>query len=906
MTVTARILGDSVGVGYNASDAAHRWATLVCAQYGWTQDNQGLPSSGVAEAGGFKASNGEGQMGGGITAAFSGATVDANSRTLWISNYNDMRYFGNNANAIETNRRAMRAILAWRTRIHVDKKQAITSWSKTGSWTNLTLPFGLTAEIESAYGSTIGNTASVSVSGTAVTLVYMARLGDGGKFTVTIDGNSVGSQIDTAFGSVTGWTPATGFIPMAIRYTGLSAGAHTIQITQSASGVVQMLFAVGSGESVHPAVYVTGPLLMADYTAFSPYNQGSDAAVAAFYQMVQDVVAEVVADGGRAFTFDINAYYNKAHVDADTVHPTDTGHAEIANGFIARIESSHSSVGWYDPAWTKRIPVTLDNTNAPFALSNHQIEIDLSASAYAALIAAANADGSDILVTDTDGTTLLNFWLKSYLPGSSTGTIVVTIPSLAIGATKAIYVYYGNAAQTTSLGSRANTLTRTTIASGVSAKYLLDDNTGSTLAEASAGTAAAVLGTGGTGSTPTWEAQDSGYVDICDNEDAARFALTGAGWTRDVVSVEGYGIAEHYSASGAGSDVATWTFSNLPPGNYKVMATWKEAANRATNAPYKVYDNATLKTTIAINQVNAPNDLTANNGTWETLSASVAILSGTLKVTLTDNANGFVLADAIRIENLDAWNGGFSGDYCVKLNGTNQGIKLPGFKNNTPASGAIMFWFRNYNSPIATNAMLLGMKANATGGGTGNMLEIYFASSKWNLFTSVGGTGVTTSGIKTNWPAGQWHHFCYTWNVSQREVWIDGVLDICQTTGGNGSVGLFNGVSATNEMSIGALHQFDAGLSEYSTTPQYNFKAAFDQITVLDHQASPGEIIADRDRIKHGAGRVQHDRWTKGGVLVSPPAWSGGQHGRANRASGSLRGRHASANGYWRPLQRLQ
>src|SRR5678816_4573902 len=100
-------------------------------------------------------------------------------------------------------------------------------------------------------------------------------------------------------------------------------------------------------------------------------------------------------------------------------------------------------MAWYDLAWAKRIPVTLDNTDGPFAISDHQFEIDLSDPDFADLFAEGNADGSDILVTDTNGTTLLDFLLKAYSAGDETGTIVYKVPSLAIDATKIVYVYYG-------------------------------------------------------------------------------------------------------------------------------------------------------------------------------------------------------------------------------------------------------------------------------------------------------------------------------------------------------------------------------------------------------------------------------------------------------------------------------
>jgi hypothetical protein len=107
----------------------------------------------------------------------------------------------------------------------------------------------------------------------------------------------------------------------------------------------------------------------------------------------------------------------------------------------------------------------------------------------------------------------------------------------------------------------------------------------------------------------------------------------------------------HYSAAGSGGDTATWTFT-VSPGVYQVSATWSTHGNRATNAPYSISDGATLLATAAVNQQLAPNDLTDQGSSWEHLGGTYTITGATLTVRLTDAANGFVIADALRIERL--------------------------------------------------------------------------------------------------------------------------------------------------------------------------------------------------------------------------------------------------------------
>lgn len=104
------------------------------------------------------------------------------------------------------------------------------------------------------------------------------------------------------------------------------------------------------------------------------------------------------------------------------------------------------------------------------------------------------------------------------------------------------------------------------------------------------------------------------------------------------------------SGKGTGTDAAYWNFT-VTPGTYRVAATWTANSLRATNAPYTVFDGAKLLGTATRTQQAAPNDFRENGVGWEYLGNYV-ISGNLLKVRLTDNANGAVAADAIRIDRL--------------------------------------------------------------------------------------------------------------------------------------------------------------------------------------------------------------------------------------------------------------
>src|SRR5262249_29617653 len=57
--------------------------------------------------------------------------------------------------------------------------------------------------------------------------------------------------------------------------------------------------------------------------------------------------------------------------------------------------------------------------------------------------------------------------------------------------------------------------------------------------------------------------------------------------------------------------------------------------------------------TVAVNQQQAPNDFSDQGGNWKTLG-SFNVTGSTLVVQLSDNANGYVIADAIRIQSVTA------------------------------------------------------------------------------------------------------------------------------------------------------------------------------------------------------------------------------------------------------------
>ena len=135
-------------------------------------------------------------------------------------------------------------------------------------------------------------------------------------------------------------------------------------------------------------------------------------------------------------------------------------------------------------------------------------------------------------------------------------------------------------------------------------------------------------------------------IQTIDDSATSGFTTT-AGWASYPTGFKG---EMKYAAAGTGSKVATWTFT-VTPGLYQVAATWVAQSNRATNSPFTVADGTTALGTVAVNQQLAPTDFTDQGVGWKTLG-SFTISGNALVVTLTNAANQYVVADAIRIQKI--------------------------------------------------------------------------------------------------------------------------------------------------------------------------------------------------------------------------------------------------------------
>jgi hypothetical protein len=129
-------------------------------------------------------------------------------------------------------------------------------------------------------------------------------------------------------------------------------------------------------------------------------------------------------------------------------------------------------------------------------------------------------------------------------------------------------------------------------------------------------------------------------VVVVDNSDSA-FSTVGT-WSHSSTIPGYYGVDYQYHAPGAGNKTANWAFEISSNGVYEISVRWSSHANRAPDATYSIFNNGTYLGDETVDQ-------TVNGGQFIPIG-EYSLLPGQLEVILTDEASGYVIADAVKLE----------------------------------------------------------------------------------------------------------------------------------------------------------------------------------------------------------------------------------------------------------------
>jgi hypothetical protein len=97
---------------------------------------------------------------------------------------------------------------------------------------------------------------------------------------------------------------------------------------------------------------------------------------------------------------------------------------------------------------------------------------------------------------------------------------------------------------------------------------------------------------------------------------------------------------------GAEGDSVSWSFDISETGEYQVYGKWTAHSNRASNATYVITDDMT-ETTVAVDQ-------RTDGGAWNLLGTFNFSQGSNYQVSLSNQADGYVIADAIKVVSANA------------------------------------------------------------------------------------------------------------------------------------------------------------------------------------------------------------------------------------------------------------
>ena len=200
--------------------------------------------------------------------------------------------------------------------------------------------------------------------------------------------------------------------------SGLSAGTYSVQVEDVTTNRLGNL-------SVNISQPTTA--VIPGYTITIPYNCSTGTATVL-----------ISATGGTPGYTGTGSFQQTA---GTTIYQITDAHNCTANISV----TINSAGSWLDPGWLYRKPVIVSNSGGT-ALSGFQVKITLNTSNFD-FTKSLSANGSDIRITDSNGTTLLPFWIESWTP--TLATIWVKVPSIPANSEFAmIYLYYGKSSET--------------------------------------------------------------------------------------------------------------------------------------------------------------------------------------------------------------------------------------------------------------------------------------------------------------------------------------------------------------------------------------------------------------------------------------------------------------------------
>ena len=306
--------GDSITLGYALANPSQRFSTLLCNQLSMVEVNWGVGGSQIADSG-------ESDV---VTANNS---IFDSCVSVWLAGYNDMRYYGTNAAALDDNQAALESLTAW-TALPTSQLKPWPQVTFDTNWGNRSDVLGGVA-----FSTSAGAQATFNFTGTTL-LIGTARVDNGGNATVVVDGTvtNIYSCLRTSAATGHGRTYSAGLI----IFTNLPDTAHTVVFTAQSADTTFLDWYAAYTTNQLPKVVLCGTLKMLTtginvgdgYTNYSPQ-------AASLYSGMVSNVAVTLSAAKLNVRWVPAPSLNSNDWENDLVHPNESGHLKIKNAIQA-------------------------------------------------------------------------------------------------------------------------------------------------------------------------------------------------------------------------------------------------------------------------------------------------------------------------------------------------------------------------------------------------------------------------------------------------------------------------------------------------------------------------------------------------------------------------------------------
>jgi hypothetical protein len=265
---------------------------------------------------------------------------------------------------------------------------------------------------------------------------------------------------------------------------------------------------------------------------------------------------------------------------------------------------------WYNEAWNRRAPVTIDNPGS--SLSDYQVEVNITYDTD------MQPDFDDVRFVDSDGSAELSYWRQGYI-ASTSATFWVKVPSIPSG-TKTIYVYYGNDAASSASDGDATFLFFDDFSGGLS-KWNIHIDTDVAInpsygnpapsLEISGGTTGSPYGFAAIGSDATYTGFQDGIIEA--DIYPATVALPEIIFRGDYATNTGY-KGRWDCRSGTESPWMKppyngWAAFGTAVTRFGMTSQWQTAKLVINGSTFEIYSNDNLKSTVTNTQYSGPGEI---------------------------------------------------------------------------------------------------------------------------------------------------------------------------------------------------------------------------------------------------------------------------------------------------------